>query len=106
MNFSVGRCSLGLAQGPSSVALAWHRAWRSTPVGVFILEMECDGGNTSHAHHLQQKQITVQLLLLRSSTSFCGTAAVAAALEHDRKARTKPIYTHKPAKRFLPRRTC
>ena len=35
--FSVGRCLLELAQGPSRVALAWHEAGGSTPLGVTIL---------------------------------------------------------------------
>ena len=34
INFCLGRCSLELAQGPSSVALAWHLARSSTPFGV------------------------------------------------------------------------
>ncbi len=34
MNFSAGRRFLELAQGPSSVALAWHTARSSAPFGV------------------------------------------------------------------------
>ena len=34
INFSLGRCPLELAQGPSRVALAWHKAGSSTPFGV------------------------------------------------------------------------
>lgn len=34
INFSLGRCPLELAQGPSRVALAWHIAGSSTPFGV------------------------------------------------------------------------
>ena len=34
--FVVGRCPRELAQGPSRVALAWHKAGRSTPFGVTL----------------------------------------------------------------------
>ncbi len=34
INFCLGRCSLELAQRPLRVALAWHLARRSTPLGV------------------------------------------------------------------------
>ena len=40
INFSLGRSSLELAQGPSRVALAWHTAGSSTPFGVTNLRRE------------------------------------------------------------------
>ena len=37
INFYLGRCPLELAQGPSRVALAWHKAGGCTPFGVTFL---------------------------------------------------------------------
>ena len=34
--FFLGQCPLELAQGPASVALAWHKARGSTPFGVTV----------------------------------------------------------------------
>ena len=34
--FFLGKCPLELAQGPSCVALAWHKARGSTPFGVTV----------------------------------------------------------------------
>ena len=34
--FSLGKCALELAQGPSRVALAWHIAGGSSPFGVTV----------------------------------------------------------------------
>ena len=36
MNFSLGRCRLEFTQALSSVALAWHKAGGSTPLGVTL----------------------------------------------------------------------
>lgn len=36
MNFCLGRCLLELAQEPSRVALALHKAGSSTPFGVTV----------------------------------------------------------------------
>jgi len=42
INFSLGRCPLELAQGPSRVALAWHKAGGSTPFGVTSSSRQLD----------------------------------------------------------------
>ena len=38
-NFVLGKCPLELAQGPSRVALAWHKARGITPFGVTNIRM-------------------------------------------------------------------
>ena len=66
--FSVGRCLLELAQGPSRVALAWHKAGGSTPLGVTDLKSlgeysetvrQCAGTHKKHKEHTQNLALSL-----------------------------------------------
>jgi hypothetical protein len=67
--FFLGKCPLELAQGPSCVALAWHKARGSTPFGVT---------NFTFANTLQLPPSLMNAAPMCSSASCCLSALILA----------------------------
>ena len=87
MNFSLGRCCLEFTQALSSVALAWHKAGGSTPLGVTIIlgltKPICNIGrwsNAKHENHKQQRLASKGWVEPQSKARHCILAEGAIAL--------------------------
>ena len=82
INLCWGECPLELAQRLLSVALAWHKAGRSTPFGVTMyLAIRCDDSlryrsNEEKMHDEQTKEESVLIFLFARIIGKWGHSAI------------------------------